>query len=117
MLVGLRNQRAIDSKKLEVEDCIYFSFYFYFIVGGTGMKKLTKKEKIMIGASIAVGTGLAILGIKQQNKINDLVKQVVKNSDDINEIVNHIENLDQVMPDVIEVIDHVLYPNRAEGGK
>lgn len=28
MLVGLRNQRAIDSKKLEVEDCIYFSFYF-----------------------------------------------------------------------------------------
>ena len=81
------------------------------------MKKLTKKEKIMIGASIAVGTGLAILGIKQQNKINDLVKQVVKNSDDINEIVNHIENIDQVMPDVIEVIEHVLYPNRAEGGK
>ena len=71
----------------------------------------------MIGASIAVGTGLAILGIKQQNKINDLVKQVVKNSDDINEIVNHIENIDQVMPDVIEVIEHVLYPNRAEGGK
>ena len=33
------------------------------------MKKLTKKEKIMIGTSIAVGTGLAILGIKQQNKI------------------------------------------------
>ena len=117
MIVGLRNQRAIDSKKLEVEDCIYFSFYFYFIVGGTGMKKLTKKEKIMIGASIAVGTGLAILGIKQQNKINDLVKQVVKNSDDINEIVNHIENIDQVIPDVIEVIEHVLYPNRAEGGK
>ena len=81
------------------------------------MKKLTKKEKIMLGASIAVGTGLAILSIKQQNKINDLVKQVVKNSDDINEIVNHIENIDQVMPDVIEVIDHVLYPNRAEGGK
>ena len=71
----------------------------------------------MIGTSIAVGTGLAILGIKQQNKINDLAKQVVKNSDDINEIVNHIENIDQVMPDVIEVIDHVLYPNRAEGGK
>ena len=81
------------------------------------MKKLTKKEKIMLGASIAVGTGLAILGIKQQNKINDLVKQVVKNSDDINEIVNYIENLDQVMPDVTEVIEHVLYPNRTEGGK
>ena len=81
------------------------------------MKKITKKEKIMLGASIAVGTGLAILGIKQQNKINDLVKQVVKNSNDINEIVNYIENLDQVMPDVTEVIEHVLYPNRTEGGK
>lgn len=81
------------------------------------MKKLTKKEKIMIGASIAVGTGLTILGIKQQNKINDLVKQVNNNSNAINEIVYHIKNIDQFMPDVIEVIDHVLYPNRAEGGK
>ena len=81
------------------------------------MKKLTKKEKIMIGASIAVGTGLAILGIKQQNKINDLVKRVAKISYDVNDIVNYIENLDQVMPDVTEVIEHVLYPNRIEGGK
>ena len=71
----------------------------------------------MIGASIAVGTGLAILGIKQQNKINDLAKQVTNNSNAINEIVYHIKNIDQFMPDVIEVIDHVLYPNRAEGGK
>ena len=81
------------------------------------MKKLTKKEKIMIGASIAVGTGLAILGIKQQNKINDLAKQVTENSNDINEIISYIQNLDHYMPDVIEVVDHVLYPNRAEGGK
>lgn len=81
------------------------------------MKKLTKKEKIMIGASIAVGTGLAILGIKQQNKINYLVKRVAKISYDVNDIVNYIENLDQVMPDVTEVIEHVLYPNRTEGGK
>ena len=81
------------------------------------MKKLTKKEKIMIGASIAVGTGLTILGIKQQNKINDLNKQVFKNYNDIQEIIGYIENLDHYMPDVIEVIDHVLYPNRAEGGK
>ena len=117
MLVGLRNQRAIDSKKLEVEDCIYFSFYFYFILGGTGMKKLTKKEKIMIGASIAVGTGLAILGIKQQNKINDLAKKVTNNSNDIHELIDYVQNLDHYMPDVIEVIDHVLYPNRTEGGK
>ena len=81
------------------------------------MKKITKKEKIMIGASIAVGTGLAILGIKQQNKINELTKQIVKNSNDISELIEHAINVDQVMPDVIEVIDHVLYPNRAEGGK
>ena len=82
------------------------------------MKKLTKKEKIMLGASIAVGTGLAILGIKQQNKINDLNKQVFKNYNDIQEIIDYIQNyLDHYMPDVIEVIDHVLYPNRAEGGK
>lgn len=40
MIVGLRNQRAIDSKKLEVEDCIYFSFYFYFIVGGWYYEKI-----------------------------------------------------------------------------
>ena len=117
MLVGLRNQRAIDSKKLEVEDCIYFSFYFYFILGGTGMKKLTKKEKIMIGASIAVGTGLAILGIKQQNKINDLAKKVTNNSNDIHELIDYVQNLDLYMPDVIEVIDRVLYSNKAEGGK
>ena len=81
------------------------------------MKKLTKKEKIMIGASIAVGTGLAILGIKQQKKINELTKQIVKNSNDISELIEHVINVDQVMPDVIEVIDHVLYPNKAEGGK
>ena len=81
------------------------------------MRKLTKKEKIMLVASIAVGTGLAILGIKQQNKINDLVKQVAENSNDINEIVGYIQNLDHYMPDIIEVVDHVLYPNRAEGGK
>lgn len=81
------------------------------------MKKLTKKEKIIIGASIAVGAGLAILGMKQQNKINDLANQVTNNSNDINEIIGYIQNLDQYMPDVIEVVDHVLYPNRAEGGK
>ena len=81
------------------------------------MKKLTKKEKIMVGVSIAAGTGLVILGIKQQNKINDLAKQVTKNSNDIHEIVGYIQNLDHYMPDVIEVVDHVLYPNRAEGGK
>ena len=81
------------------------------------MKKLTKKEKIMLGASIAVGTGLAILGIKQQNKINDLAKKVTENSNDINEIVGYIQNLDHYMPDIIEAVDHVLYPNRAEGGK
>ena len=81
------------------------------------MKKLTKKEKIMIGTSIAVGTGLAILGIKQQNIINDLAKQVTENSNDIHEIIGYIQNLDHHMPDVIEVVDHVLYPNRAEGGK
>lgn len=81
------------------------------------MKKLTKKEKIMIGASMVVGTGLAILGIKQQNKINDLSKQVTKNYNDIHEIVGYIQNLDHYMPDVIEVIDHVLYPDRNKGGK
>ena len=81
------------------------------------MKKLTKKEKIMIGASIAVGTGLAVLGIKQQNKINALAKQVTENSNDIHEIVSYIQNLDHYMPDVIEVVDHVLYSDRAEGGK
>ena len=81
------------------------------------MKKLTKKEKIIVGVSIAAGTGLAILGIKQQNKINDLAKQVTKNSNDIHEIVGYIQNLDHYMPDVIEVVDHVLYSNRAEGGK
>ena len=81
------------------------------------MKKLTKKEKIMIGASIAVGTGLAILGMKQQNKINVLAKRTTKNSNDIDEIIDYIENLDHYMPDVIEVIEHVLYSNRAEGGK
>ena len=78
------------------------------------MKKLTKKEKIMIGASIAVGAGLAVIGIKQQNKINELTKQIVKNSNDISELIEHAINLDQVMPDVIEVIDHVLYPNRVD---
>ena len=71
----------------------------------------------MIGASIAVGTGLAILGIKQQNKINDLAKQLTKNSNDIHEIISYIQNLDHYMPDVIEVIDHVLYPDSVEGGK
>ena len=81
------------------------------------MKKLTKKEKIMIGASIVVGTGLAILGMKQQNKINVLAKRTSKNSNDIDEIIDYIENLDHYMPDVIEVIEHVLYPNRTEGGK
>ena len=81
------------------------------------MKELTKKDKIMLGASIAVGTGLAILGIKQQNKINDLAKRVTKNYNDIHEIVDYIQNLDHHMPDIIEVVDHVLYPNRAEGGK
>ena len=81
------------------------------------MKKLTKKEKIMLGASIAAGTGLAILGMKQQNKINDLAKQVTENSNDIHEIIGYIQNLDHHMPDIIEVIDHVLYPNEAEGGK
>ena len=81
------------------------------------MKKLTKKEKIMIGASIAVGTGLAILGMKQQNKINVLAKRTTKNSNDIDEIIDYIENLDHYIPDVIEVIEHVLYPNRTEGGK
>ena len=81
------------------------------------MKKLTKKEKIMIGASIVVGTGLAILGTKQQNKINVLAKRTTKNSNDIDEIIDYIENLDHYMPDVIEVIEHVLYSNRAEGGK
>lgn len=81
------------------------------------MKKLTKKEKIMIGASIAVGAGLAIVGIKQQNKINDLAKQVTKNSNDIHEIISYIQNLDHYMPDVIEVIDNVLYPDSVEGGK
>lgn len=81
------------------------------------MKKLTKKEKIMIGASIVVGTGLAILGMKQQNKINVLAKRTTKNSNDIDEIIDYIENLDHYMPDVIEVIEHVLYSNRAEGGK
>ena len=81
------------------------------------MKDLTKKEKIMLGASIAVGTGLVILGIKQQNKINDLSKRVTKNYNDIHEIVDYIQNLDHHMPDIIEVVDHVLYPNRAEGGK
>ena len=81
------------------------------------MKKLTKKDKIMLGASIAVGTGLAIFGIKQQNKINDLTKRVTKNYNDIHEIVDYIQNLDHHMPDIIEVVDHVLYPNRAEGGK
>ena len=81
------------------------------------MKKLTKKEKIMIGAYIAVGTGLAILGMKQQNKINVLAKRTTKNSNDIDEIIDYIENLDHYMPDVIEVIEHVLYSNRAEGGK
>ena len=81
------------------------------------MKKLTKKEKIMIGASIAVGAGLAIIGIKQQNKINELAKQVTKNSNDIHEIISYIQNLDHYMPDVIEVIDNVLYPDSVEGGK
>ena len=84
------------------------------------MKKLTKKEKIMIGASIAVGTGLAMLGIKQikqQNKINDLAKKVTNNSNDIHELITYIQNLDHYMPDVIEVIEHTLYPNRTEGGK
>lgn len=89
------------------------------------MKKLTKKEKIIIGASIAVGAGLAIIGMKQQNKINDLAKQVSKNSNDIHEIIDYIQNLDEYMPDIVEVIDHVLYPNRVanriadivEGGK
>ena len=81
------------------------------------MKNLTKKEKIMIGASIAVGTGLTILGIKQRNKINILTKRVVKNSNDIDEIIDYIENLDHYMPDVIEVLEHTLYSNRAEGGK
>ena len=81
------------------------------------MKKLTKKEKIIFGASIAVGTGLAILGIKQQNKIDDLAKQVSENYNDIHEIISYIQNLDHYMPDVIEVIDNVLYPNRTEGGK
>lgn len=81
------------------------------------MKKLTKKEKIMLGASIVVGTGLAILGMKQQNKINVLAKRTTKNSNDIDEIIDYIENLDHYMPDVIEVIEHVLYSNRSEGGK
>lgn len=81
------------------------------------MEKLTKKEKIMLGASIAVGTGLVMLGIKQQNKINDLAKRVTKNHNDIHEIVDYIQNLDHYMPDVIEVVDNVLYPNRAKGGK
>ena len=81
------------------------------------MKNLTKKEKIMIGASIAVGTGLAILGIKQQNKINDLAKKVTNNSNDIHELIDYVQNLDHYMPDVIEVLDHVLYSNKAEGGK
>lgn len=82
------------------------------------MKKLTKKEKIMIGASIAVGTGMTILGIKQHIKINDINKQVFKNYNDIQEIIDYIENnLDRHMPDIIEVVDHVLYPNRTEGGK
>lgn len=81
------------------------------------MKKLTKKEKIMLGASIAVGTGLVILGIKHQNKINVLVKQTTNNSNDIHEIIDYIQNLDHYMPDVIEVIEHTLYSNRTEGGK
>ena len=81
------------------------------------MKKLTKKEKIMISASIAVGAGLAVIGIKQQNKINELAKQIVKNSNDISELIEHAINIDQVMPDVIEAVDYILYPNRAEGGK
>ena len=78
------------------------------------MKKLTKKEKMMIGASIAVGAGLAVIGIKQQNKINELTKQIVENSNDISTLIEHAINIDQVMPDVIEVIDHVLYPNRVD---
>lgn len=81
------------------------------------MKELTKKEKIMLGASIAVGTGLVILGIKQQNKINVLAKQTTNNSNDIHEIIDYIQNLDHYMPDVIEVIEHTLYSNRTEGGK
>ena len=81
------------------------------------MKKLTKKEKTMIGASIVVGTGLAILGIKQQNKINDLANKVTNNSNDIHELIDYVQNLDHYMPDVIEVLDHILYSNKAEGGK
>lgn len=81
------------------------------------MKKLTKKEKIMLGASIAVGTGLAILGIKQQKRLDALAKKVIENSNDIADLIDYIQRLDTHMPDVIEVIDHVLYPNRSEGGK
>ena len=59
------------------------------------------------------GKGFSVVA----DSINDLAKQVTKNSNDIHEIVGYIQNLDHYMPDVIEVIEHVLYPNRAEGGK
>ena len=81
------------------------------------MKKLTKKEKIIIGASIAVGTGLAVLGVKQKMRIDALTNKVNENSNDVCELIGYVQRLDPLMPDVIEVIDRVLYPNRAEGGK
>ena len=74
------------------------------------MKKLTKREKIILGASIAVGAGLAVFGIKQKIRMDVLAKNVLDNSNKIDDIENYIQNsLDPLMPDVIEVIDQVIH--------
>ena len=81
------------------------------------MNKLTKREKMILGVSAAVGAGLAVLGIKQQNKINDLSNQVLTNRNDITEIIGYIQRLDTLMPDMMDVVDRVLDSNKTKGGK
>lgn len=81
------------------------------------MNKLTKREKMILGVSAAVGAGLAVLGIKQQNKINDLSNQVITNRNDITEIIGYIQRLDTLMPDMMDVVDRVLDSNKTKGGK
>ena len=56
------------------------------------MKKITKKEKIILGVSVAVGAGLVVYGMKQKIRIDNLSKSVTRNTHIIDEIVDYIQD-------------------------
>lgn len=85
------------------------------------MKKLSKKEMVLVGVSVGFGISLVALGINQKkiiDRLDYLKKEVFENGASISEIVDFINCLDHTVNDMDKaIIELAMAKNHNHGMK